>query len=76
MKSVVHLREVVDQDLPTFFEQQLDPEALHMAAFTSKDPTDREAFNTHWAKVLADEKIAIKAIVYLSSVAGYVLFHS
>ena len=33
--SDVHLREVVDADLPILFEQQLDPDANRMAAFTS-----------------------------------------
>jgi hypothetical protein len=41
------LREVLDSDLPIFFEQQLDPDAIHMAAFTAKDPADRKAFNAH-----------------------------
>lgn len=30
----VHLREVKESDLPIFFEQQLDPAANDMAAFT------------------------------------------
>jgi RimJ/RimL family protein N-acetyltransferase len=39
------LRDVTDEDLPLFFEQQRDPEALRMAAFASRD---RDAFMTHW----------------------------
>ena len=40
----IDLRSVDKNDLPVFFEQQLDPDANRMAAFTAKDPYDREAF--------------------------------
>ena len=33
------LRNVVNDDLPIFFEHQLDQEANYLAAFTAKDPT-------------------------------------
>jgi hypothetical protein len=56
----VQLRDVTEDDLPLFFEQQLDPTANYMAAFTGKDPTDREAFMAHWARILGDEGILIK----------------
>jgi len=44
-----------------------------MAAFTSKDPTDRNAFDAHWEKILADESIHIKTILLGGQVAGSVL---
>jgi RimJ/RimL family protein N-acetyltransferase len=72
----LQLRQVTPSDLSIFFEQQLDPEANFMAAFTSKDPTDRVAFDAHWAKVLADEGITIRTILYEGQVAGSVLCHS
>ncbi len=69
------LREVVENDLPIFFEQQLDPEANTMAAFTAKDPANREAFTAHWNRILADATVIIKTIVYdvqvVSSVLSY-----
>src|SRR5437588_593288 len=49
------LRDVTMSDLPIFFNQQLDPEANRMAAFTTKDPTDRDAFMARWARNLRDE---------------------
>ncbi|MGW2828986.1 GNAT family N-acetyltransferase [Streptomyces sp. NPDC001286] len=49
----VVLREVHDSDLPVFFRQMNDPEALHMAAFTPKDPADRDAFDAHWERIRA-----------------------
>ena len=52
MTSDLILRDVVEDDLPIFFEQQLDPEANYMAAFTAKGPTNREAFSAHWNRIL------------------------
>jgi RimJ/RimL family protein N-acetyltransferase len=73
MTPLLLLRDVVADDLPTFFEQQLDRDAIHMAAFTTKDPTDREAFDTHWQRIMAEPAIIIKTILYEGQVAGYVL---
>jgi RimJ/RimL family protein N-acetyltransferase len=67
------LRDVIEDDLPIFFEQQLDPDANHMAAFTAKDPTDREDFTDHWNRIQADATVIIKTIVFDGQVVGYVL---
>ena len=45
----LRLREVADPDLPVFFDHQQDAEACFMAAFTAEDPSDRAAFDAHWA---------------------------
>jgi RimJ/RimL family protein N-acetyltransferase len=66
------LRDVVSDDLPIFFEQQLNQEAITMAAFTAKDPTDREAFMAHWHKILATGTCIIKTILFHGQVAGSV----
>jgi RimJ/RimL family protein N-acetyltransferase len=68
----VVLRDVTDGDLPIFFDQQLDPAANHMAAFTSEDPTDRDAFAKHWTKIQGDDAITIKTILFGGVVAGHV----
>ena len=73
---LIQLREVKVEDLSIFYEQQLDAEANWMAAFTAKDPTDRAAFDAHWAKVLADKGIIIRTILSEAKVAGSVLCHS
>jgi RimJ/RimL family protein N-acetyltransferase len=73
MTISITLREVLDSNLPIFFEQQLDPDANYMAAFTSKDPTDREAFDKHWARIRANKTVAIQTILYRGQVAGSVL---
>jgi len=41
------IREVESSDLETFYEHQLDPEAIRMAAFVCKDPKDKVAFDAH-----------------------------
>ena len=35
---LLFLRDVVEADLPVFFDFQLDPGANNMAAFTARDP--------------------------------------
>ena len=67
------LREVQENDLGSFFQHQLDPKANWMAAFTSKDPTDRAAFNTHWIKIMHETSIIIRTILIEEQVAGFVL---
>lgn len=69
----VRLREVKESDLPIFFEQQLDPAANYMAAFTSKDRTDKAAFLTHWKNILSNRDIQKMTILCNGSVAGSIL---
>lgn len=68
----IRLRDVTDDDVSLFFEHQLDPAALRMAAFTSKDPTDREAFMDHWTKILADRSIIKRTILLDEQVVGHI----
>ncbi len=70
--SDVLLRDVTGSDLSVFFDQQLDPDANHMAAFTAKDPADRDAFTAHWTKILGNDTITIRTILFGGHVAGYV----
>jgi RimJ/RimL family protein N-acetyltransferase len=72
MTHELTLRAVVEADLATFFQNQLDPEANQMAAFTAKDPTDQAAFTAHWHRILADTTGIIKTIVCDGQVAGSV----
>ena len=66
------LRNLVESDLPVLFEQQRDPAANWMAAFVSRDPSDRDAFLKHWRRVLGDPSCTIKAIVRNGEVVGSV----
>jgi len=72
MANKLVLRNVVNKDLPIFFQYQLDPQANHMAAFTAKDPTNQEAFMAHWHSILAEETNIVQTILCNGQVAGSV----
>jgi RimJ/RimL family protein N-acetyltransferase len=72
MTDDLYLREVAEDDLPWLFDFQLDPDANHMAAFTARDPTDREAFTAHWNKIMFDPTNIIRIIVCDGQVVGSV----
>ena len=66
------LRDVVEDDLATFFVQQVDPDANTMAAFTTNDPANRDTFTVHWNRIRRDPTVIIKTIVVAEAVVGYV----
>jgi RimJ/RimL family protein N-acetyltransferase len=66
----VELREVEDEDLPARFEFGREPFAVHMAAFTAEDPSDRTAFDARWAKLRADATMVNPTIVAGPDVVG------
>ncbi|MGH2480012.1 MAG: GNAT family N-acetyltransferase [Ktedonobacteraceae bacterium] len=70
--SSIVLRDVTMSDLPIFFDQQLDPEANRMAAFTTRNPEDRDAFMAHWSRILGNETGTIQTILFNGQVAGSV----
>lgn len=70
MSPDVSLRDVEPDDLPVFFEHQRDPEAARMAEFP---PRDRDAFDAHWERSLADETALVKTVVVDGEVAGNVV---
>jgi RimJ/RimL family protein N-acetyltransferase len=72
MSNKLVLRNVVNDDLPIFFEYQLDPEANSMAAFIARDPTNQEAFMAHWHRILADKTTINQTILFNGQVAGSV----
>jgi RimJ/RimL family protein N-acetyltransferase len=73
MASNIELRDVIELDVPILFQNQLDPIANQMVAFTVKDPADREAHRAKWTAILGDDTITKKAILVDGRVAGSVL---
>jgi RimJ/RimL family protein N-acetyltransferase len=68
MNVKVRLRDVEPDDLPIFFEQQLDPDATRMAAFPSRD---RASFDAHWEKnILGNPDAIAQTILVDDEVAG------
>ena len=47
----ITIREVESSDLETFYEHQLDPEAIRMAAFVGKDLKDKVAFDAQAKRI-------------------------
>jgi RimJ/RimL family protein N-acetyltransferase len=72
MVPELSLRHVVADDIGVFFEHQLDPVAIRMVAFTSKDPTDRHAFFAKWDRITGDSASGVRTVVFAGHVAGYV----
>ena len=72
IESSVTLRPVTTDDLPIFFDHEQDPVAIEMAAFTPKDPSDREAFMAHWLRLLESETIIKRTVLLDGAVVGHI----
>lgn len=68
----ITIREVEPSDIETFYQHQLDPEAIRMAAFVVKDRKDKVVFSTHWEKILNSPQNINRTIVAGGKVAGYI----
>ena len=55
------MREVVDEDLPVYYEHQRDPETAATPVFP---PSERDVFMTHWAKALANASALTRTVVF------------
>lgn len=68
MSIDVRLRSVEPDDLPIFYEHQLDADATRMAAFPARD---RAAFDAHWATgILGNPAAVTRTILVDDHVAG------
>lgn len=64
------LRRTEKSDLAFFFQFQLDEEANYLAAFTAKDPSDKEAYFEKFTKFLDDPIINMQTILIDETIAG------
>ena len=69
---MITLRKTEAADLDHFFVFQLDKEARHLAAFTSKDSTDRSAYLQKYEKFLSDPTINMRTIMVGDIIVGSV----
>ncbi|MFZ7114276.1 MAG: GNAT family N-acetyltransferase [Bacteroidota bacterium] len=71
------LRKSEQEDLVSFFQFQLNEEAIYLAAFTPKDPSDRIAYLEKYSKLLTNPDINMMTIevddVIVGSVSKYVM---
>ena len=70
--SEIILRKTELTDLEFFFIFQLDDEANYLAAFTSKDPTDKTAYLQKYTKFLNEPTINNQTIIVDNIIAGSV----
>ena len=70
MRNDIQLRDLHPDDLPIFFEQQLDADSTRMAGFPSRD---RTAFDAHWASNILGNPAAVTQTVLLNgNVVGHI----
>ena len=68
MSKEVRLRDIEPNDLPIFYEQQLDADATRMAPLPARD---RAAFDAHWAtNILGNPAAVNRTILVDGQVAG------
>jgi RimJ/RimL family protein N-acetyltransferase len=73
----VTLRPIDDSDLDALFDQMRDPESVRIAAFTAKDPDDRETFDSRMAKSRTAPDGTMRAVIrdgrLVGSIASFVV---
>jgi RimJ/RimL family protein N-acetyltransferase len=69
--TTVSLRDVTPDDILIFYEQQRDPDAVHMAAFVPA--RDKAAHLAHWAKISKDKTAMNRTIVFDGQVVGFLV---
>lgn len=67
---MISIREVIESDLPIFFEHQLDPGANQMIG---SEPRDHAAFMSHWRRNAEDPDVILQTIVVDNVVAGNIV---
>lgn len=68
----IQLRPTEISDLDILFQFQTDKEGGYLAAFMSKDPTDKSAYITKYTKLLADPTINNQTIFLDNRIVGSV----
>lgn len=71
-KLDIKLRPTSIADLDTLFEFQLDKEGGYLAAFMSKDPTDKSAYINKYTKLLSDPTVNNQTIIVDNIIVGSV----
>lgn len=72
MHTTVQLRKSQQADLEWFFRFQLDKDGIYLAAFTPKDPTDKDAYFEKFSKFLKDPTIHTQTILVNNTIVGSV----
>jgi RimJ/RimL family protein N-acetyltransferase len=70
--GTVSLRATAVADLPTLIGMEADPASQHMAAFGGDDPGSPTAQRARWERMLGDERVALRTVLWDGRVVGYV----
>src|SRR3954469_14465117 len=68
-QCMIRLRPVQPADLQLFYENQADPESARLVAFTTRNRAD---FDAHWARLMGDPSVTMRAISIDDQLAGHV----
>ena len=68
------LKPTQTKDLRQLFLNQADEMYNHMAAFTSENPTDEQAYMEKWSKIIENPEINIQSIFVDDVLVGSVLY--
>jgi RimJ/RimL family protein N-acetyltransferase len=75
--AAITLRPLADDDLDALFGWERDPRAVEMAAFTRADPSDRIAFDAHYARIRREPSNTLLAIdadgEFVGTIGSYTL---
>jgi len=69
-KLDIKLRPTGIEDLDTLFLFQTDTEGGYLAAFMSKDPTDKTAYIDKWTKLLSNPTVNSQTIIIDKTIVG------
>lgn len=67
------LKPTQKEDLEQLFLNQADEKAVKMAAFTSENPSDKDAYMEKWSKIIENPAINIQSIFVDDVLVGSVL---
>lgn len=70
MHNQVILRRTEESDLPLFYHFQLDQQANYLAAFTSKDSANKDAYLKKYTPFLSDPTINMQTILVGETIVG------
>lgn len=68
--NTIQLTITEKEDIQDFFRYQLDKEAIFLAAFTSKDPSDEATYMEKYTNFLTDPTINLRTIKLNGEVVG------
>ena len=70
---MIELTKTTQKDLETLFVFQTNKEGIWMAAFTAKDPYNREFYMEKWIKIVENEEIRMQTIRFENKIIGSVI---